>query len=162
MARELDEVDRRLVGRLVTDGRSSVRALAKLVGLSDPSVHERLRRLERDGVVTGYQADVDPSALGGGTLAFVAVRVAPGPPDSGEIEASLRDEPSVLEAHDVAGDDCYLLKVRVATPADLAEVLVRIRAIPGVESTRTTMVLRTSFERPFLHELDTPDADPED
>ena len=68
----------------------------------------------------------------------------------------------MLEAHDVAGDDCYLLKVRVDTPADLAEVLVRIRAIPGVESTRTTMVLRTSFERPFLHELDTPDADPSD
>jgi Lrp/AsnC family transcriptional regulator, leucine-responsive regulatory protein len=150
MSRELDDIDWRLLRLLSSNGRTSIRALAGEVGLSEPSVHERVRRLERDGVITGYRAEIDPEATGSETLAFVSLRLAPGPPDHSQLEAAFRAEASVLEAHITAGEDCYLLKLRVGTPADLAPVLDRIRTIPGVSYTRTTIVLRTALERSLL------------
>jgi len=150
MRRELDDIDWRLLRLLSANGRTSVRALAGEVGLSEPSVHERVRRLERDGVITGFRAEVDAEAVGSQTLAFVSLRLAPGPPDHSQLEAAFRAEESVLEAHMTAGEDCYLLKLRVGTPADLAAVLDRIRPIPGVSDPRTTIVLPTALERSLL------------
>lgn len=149
MARQLDDIDRVLLRALSADGRQTVRALAREVSLSEPSVRDRLQRLERDGVITGYHAAIEPSEAGGGTAAFIALRFAPTDRARAAVNEALRAEPGVLEVHEAAGEDCYLLKVRVASTAALAEMLDRLRGLPTVSSTRTTIVLRTVFERGF-------------
>lgn len=147
MTRQLDEVDRTILRELTLDGRRTVRALARTVGLSEPSVRDRLQRLERDGVITGYHAALDPLSVHAGTAAFVAVRFDDAAKES--VNEALERESCVLEVHEVAGEDCYWLKVRVAGTGALAEALDRIRAIPSVTGTSTTIVLRTVFERPL-------------
>ncbi|NEY30823.1 AsnC family transcriptional regulator [Streptomyces sp. PRKS01-65] len=150
MSRRLDDTDRALLRALSTDGRRTLRALAKDVELSEPAVRERIQRLERDGVITGYRAAVAPEAVDAATAAFIALRFGPGEDARSTVDEALRREPCVLEAHQVAGDDCYLIKVRVSSTGELAEVLDRIRAIPPIHGTGTTIVLRTIFERPLL------------
>ena len=148
-ARQLDETDRALIGALATDGRQTVRALARTVNLSEPAVRDRVLRLEHAGVITGYHASLDPAAVKAGTAAFVAVRLNPERRDRTKLHAALRAEPCVLEAHEIAGEDCYWVKLRVASTDALADTLDRIRAIPTVAGTSTTIVLRTLFERPL-------------
>lgn len=146
----LDDCDRQLLNALASDGRATVASLAKLVGLSGPSVHERLHKLEATGVIRGYAALIDPDAVDGETAAFVAMNMGPGVHDKAAIDALLAEEPTILEAHEIAGEDCFLLKMRVKSPKDLSAAVGRLRRIgPGV-STRTTVVLRTAFERPLL------------
>ncbi|MEV0648847.1 Lrp/AsnC family transcriptional regulator [Phytomonospora sp. NPDC050363] len=147
MARNLDDVDRVILRELTADGRSTVRALARTVGLSEPSVRDRLQRLERDGVISGYRAIVDPDAVGAGTAAFIALRFEPGQKAKDVVNRELAAEARVLEVHEVAGEDCYWVKLRVSGTAELSEVLDRVRAIPPVRSTSTTIVLRTVIER---------------
>ncbi|MBH5333376.1 Lrp/AsnC family transcriptional regulator [Streptomyces pactum] len=150
MSRRLDDTDRALLRALSTDGRRTLRALAKDVELSEPAVRERIQRLERDQVITGYRAAVAPESVDAATAAFIALRFGPGEDVRSTVDEALRREPRVLEAHQVAGDDCYLIKVRVASTGELADLLDRIRAIPPIQSTGTTIVLRTIFERPLL------------
>lgn len=145
----LDAIDRRLLGALAANGRATATSLAQLVGLSGPAVHDRLRKLEAAGVIRGYAAQLDPVAVGAGTAAFVSMGLGPGVPDKVGIDEALAREPDVLEAHEVAGEDCYLLKVRVASPQALSALLTRLRHIGPTTSTRTTVVLRTVFERPL-------------
>jgi Lrp/AsnC family leucine-responsive transcriptional regulator len=147
-ARQLDDTDRALIGALAKDGRQTVRALARTVNLSEPAVRDRVLRLEHAGVITGYHASLDPAAVKAGTAAFVAVRLNP-ERDRTKVHAALRAEPSVLEVHEIAGEDCYWVKLRVASTTALADTLDRIRAIPTVAGTSTTIVLRTLFERPL-------------
>jgi Lrp/AsnC family leucine-responsive transcriptional regulator len=148
--KELDECDQRLLTALASDGRATVASLAKLVGLSGPSVHDRLRKLEATGVIRGYAALIDPEAADGETAAFVAMNMGPGAHDKAAIDALLANEPTILEAHEIAGEDCFLLKMRVKSSKDLSAAVGRLRQIgPGV-TTRTTVVLRTAFERPLL------------
>lgn len=147
MAREPDDIDWALVSALSDDGRKTVRWLAGHVGLSEPAVRDRVNRLEKDGVITGYRATVDPSSVDAGTAAFVALRFGTSAADKRRVNAALAAEPCVLEAHEVAGEDCYLLKIRVASTTALADALDRIRAIPTVHGTNTTIVLRTVIER---------------
>ncbi len=147
---DLDRVDRRLVEALAADGRATVSSLATLVGLSGPSVHERLRKLEAAGVIRGYAALVDPDAVGAGVAAFVALSLGPGLADKERLDAALSREPDVLEAHEVAGDDCYLLKLRVGSPQELSAAVARLRTLNPAVTTRTTVVLRTVLERPLL------------
>lgn len=149
MKRQLDDVDRTILRMMTADGRQTVRALARAVGLSEPSVRERLQRLERDGVITGYRAHLDPASVGAATAAFVALRFEPGEAAKAVVNEGLARESCVLEVHEVAGEDCYWLKVRVADTEALAEALDRIRALPPVRSTSTTIVLRTVLERPL-------------
>src|SRR6266536_1177844 len=113
---DLDNVDHRLVEALAVDGRATVTSLAQLVGLSGPSVHERLRKLEAAGAIRGYAALVDPDAVGAGVAAFVALNLGPGLADKERIDVALAREPRVLEVHEVAGEDCYLVKLRVGSP----------------------------------------------
>ncbi|MYS86002.1 Lrp/AsnC family transcriptional regulator [Embleya scabrispora] len=150
MTRPLDDIDRALLRALSNDGRRTVRALAKSVELSEPAVRDRLQRLERDGVITGYHAAFAPAAVEAGTAAFIALRFDAGRAARDQVEAAIRREPAVLEAHEVAGEDCFWIKVRVASTADLADTLDRIRAVPVIRATGTTIVLRTVFERPLL------------
>lgn len=142
---ELDAVDRHLLALLVEDGRRSYADLARETGLSTSAAHQRVRRLEQRGVVTGYTATVDPQVLGLPLAAFVSVKpIDPAAPD--DAAERLRPLTAVEACHSVAGDESYILQVRVAGPSDLEQLLQEIRAVAGV-STRTTVVLSTPWER---------------
>lgn len=141
---ELEGTDRAILRELARDGRCSFTDLAERVGLSVSAVHQRVRRLEQRGVVTGYTATVDHRALGRELTAFMSVTpLDPAAPD--DIPERLQDIPDIEECHSVAGDESYILKVRVATPTALEELIARIRGAAHV-ATRTTVVLSTPWE----------------
>lgn len=124
--------------------------IAREVGLAPSAVLERIRKLEQSGAIKGYSALVDAKVLGHGMLAFVAVRTADRPGED-RIARSLARMPEVLEVHHVAGDDCFLIKLRARDAEHVGELLKKkIGAIPGVHSTRTTIVLGTEKETPVL------------
>ena len=152
MAAVLDRVDREILRLLREDGRISLAAVAKAVNLSGPAVHERVRKLEQRGIIAGYHAVLSPEALERSHVAFIQVTLFEGGEFAADepIVARICEEPDVLEFHRIAGDDCYLLKVRTATNKDLERLLRRIRVIKGVARTRTTIVLSTELERPSI------------
>jgi Lrp/AsnC family leucine-responsive transcriptional regulator len=127
-------------------------AIAKEVGLSGPAVHERVRKLEQRGIIAGYTAILDPETLDRNHVCFVMVTLADGNEFAADdpIVARICDEPDVLEFHRIAGEDCYMIKIRTATNKDLERLLRRIRMIPGVARTRTTIVLSSELERPTI------------
>lgn len=137
------------MGLLAEDGRMSFTDLGRATGLSTSAVHQRVRRLEERGVIRGYRADVDPHALGLSLTALISVSpLDPAAPD--DVPDRLEHVPEIEACHSVAGKESYVLKVRVSTPADLEELLARIRAAAQV-TTRTTVVLSTSWEgRPII------------
>lgn len=145
-----DELNRRLVAFLQGDGRMTHQELADRLGVSRPTVIERVKRLEADGVLTGYAARVPAAAVGKSTIAFVAVRYRPGSEEKEEIRfiRALEKEPDVLEAHTVAGEDCLLLKIAAADATGIGEKLRRIRSLGLPVTTRTTVVLQSHFEKP--------------
>ena len=146
----LDEIDRRLVTLLQADGRVSNAELARQVGMVPSGVLERVRKLEERGVILGYEARLDPRKLGAGLLAFVFVRSDERLGASGAARA-LAAIPEVQEVHDVAGEDCFLIKVRVADVEALGRLLRdKLGAIPAIRSTRTTIVLETIKESAAL------------
>ncbi|GGO24893.1 AsnC family transcriptional regulator [Microbispora rosea subsp. aerata] len=140
----MEEIDRRIVTLLATDGRMSFTDLAKETGLSVSAVHQRVRRLEKRGVIRGYAALVDYDEIGLPLTAFVSIKpIDPSAPDDAPERLS---HLSAIEAcHSVAGDESYILKVRVASPLALEELLQQIRASANV-STRTTVVLSTPYD----------------
>ena len=144
----LDQPGRRILALLSRDGRASYQAIAEHVGLSRPAVMERVRRLEEAGFITGYRAVTDRRRLGRPVTAFVSVRY-PASDFVGtepKIQA-LSALPDVLEAHHVAGEDCYILKVAAPSLEQLEQVIRSLRT-PGVPmSTHTTIVLSTVFEK---------------
>jgi len=124
--------------------------VARTVGLAPSAVLERIRKLETRGVIKGYAALVDPHALDQSMLAYIAVRSEQAPGDD-SVSRALAACPEVLELHHVAGDDCYLLKVRARDAEHIGQLLRhRFGRIPGVRSTRTTIVLETVKETPRL------------
>ena len=143
-AGELDGVDRQLLRLLLDDGRRSYADLARDTGLSTSAVHQRVRRLEQRGAVTGYVARLDPAAAGLPLAAFVSLKpIDPAAPD--DAPERLRHLSAVEACHSVAGDESYILQVRVAGPEELEVLLQEIRAVAGM-STRTTVVLSTPWE----------------
>jgi Lrp/AsnC family transcriptional regulator, leucine-responsive regulatory protein len=140
----LEDIDREILRLLLGDGRMSYTDLGKATGLSTSAVHQRVRRLEQRGVIQGYRAVVDFEAIGLPLTAFVSVTpLDPAAPD--DVADRLAGLPEIEACHSVAGSENYILKVRVATPSALEELLARIRATASV-STRTTVVLSTPFE----------------
>ena len=139
-----DPTDRRLARALSEDGRSTLRSLAELTGLSVSAVQARVRRLEADGAIRGYTALLDPEAIGLPLAALIAITpLDPAQPDDApESLAGLRE---IEACHSVAGDDSYVLFVRVPTPTALEQLIREIRKRANV-STRTTVVLQTFFE----------------
>jgi Lrp/AsnC family leucine-responsive transcriptional regulator len=119
----LDEVNRRLLAELHEDPRITMSALGRRVGMSAPAVTERVQRLERAGVITGYRLEVDPAALGLPVTAFARVRPAPG--QLARVADLARSMPEVTECHRITGEDCFLIKVHGASVADLETVLDR-------------------------------------
>ena len=137
-------MDRAIVAALAADGRLSYTDLAERVGLSVSAVHQRVRRLEQRGVITGYAARVSPEAVGLPLTAFVAIRpFDPSQPDDAPQRLAHLDE--VEACYSVAGEDSYLLLVRVPGPSELERLLQRIRSAANV-TTRTTVVLSIPYE----------------
>jgi Lrp/AsnC family leucine-responsive transcriptional regulator len=147
-----DVLDREILRLLRQDGRMSVASIAKEIGLSGPSVHERIKKLEQRGIIAGYTAILEPQLLNRPHVAFVMVTLSEGNEFAIDdpIVARICEEPDVLEFHRIAGEDCYLIKVRTATNKELENLLRRVRKIRGVARTRTTIVLSTELERPTI------------
>jgi Lrp/AsnC family leucine-responsive transcriptional regulator len=140
----VEDIDQAIVAALIEDGRLSYTDLAEKVGLSVSAVHQRVRRLEQRGVIQGYGARVNHEALGLPLTAFIAIRpIDPSAPD--DAPERLAHLTQIESCYSVAGDDFYLLKVRVAGPVDLERLLQQIRSSANV-STRTTVVLSTPYE----------------
>jgi Lrp/AsnC family leucine-responsive transcriptional regulator len=140
----VEETNRRIVSLLSHDGRMSFTELARQTGLSVSAAQQRVRRLEDRGVIRGYAALINPADAGLPMTAFVSIKPfdPAAPDDAPQRIAHL----SAIEAcHSVAGDENYILKVRVASPAAIENLLQEIRAAAGV-STRTTIVLSTPYE----------------
>ncbi|HRC00015.1 MAG TPA: Lrp/AsnC family transcriptional regulator [Dermatophilaceae bacterium] len=140
----MEDLDRRIVELLSRDGRMSYTDLGKALGMSTSAVHQRVRRLEQRGIIKGYVARVDHAAIGPTLTAFMSCQpIDVGAPD--DIPERLREIPQIEECHSVAGDMSYVLKVRVATPAELEDLIARVRGAASV-TTRTTVVLSTPWE----------------
>jgi Lrp/AsnC family leucine-responsive transcriptional regulator len=143
--RTLDETDLQILELLQANARETQVEIAKAVGLAPSAVQERIRKLEARGTLRGYAAQIDPKALDLGLLAFVAVRSSDGA--ESRTAQLLGELPEVLEVHHVAGDDCYLIKVRARDAEHLGQLLrTRFARVAGVRSTRTTIVLETVKE----------------
>ena len=140
----MEEIDRKIVSLLARNGRMSFTELARQAGLSVSAVHQRVRRLEQDGVIKGYAAMFNPEDLGLPLTAFVSIKPfdASAPDD---LPQRLEHLAAIEACHSVAGDENYILKVRVSSPAGLEDLLSKIRTLGGV-STRTTVVLSTPYE----------------
>ena len=148
--RSLDKLDLHILEILQANARESQADIARAVGLAPSAVLGRIRKLEVQGIIRGYAALVDPRALALPILAFVAVR-SDEVGDNDKVAQLLADSPEVMEVHHVAGEDCYLIKVRARDAEHLGVLLrTRIGRIPGVRSTRTTVVLETVKETPRL------------
>ena len=140
----MEDVDRAIVAALSADGRRSFTDLSRETGLSVSAVHQRVRRLEQRGVIRGYRAVTDAEELGLSLTAFVSITpIDPAAPD--DAPARLAHLNAIEACHSVAGDESYILKVRVRSPSALEILLQDIRAAANV-STRTSVVLSTPFE----------------
>jgi Lrp/AsnC family transcriptional regulator, leucine-responsive regulatory protein len=141
----IDDIDRALLKLLQREARTRYADLGQAVHLSPPAVHERVKKMERLGVIRRYTIDVDPVAVGAGICAYV--RVGTSHLACIELGQALLPIVEVEECHSVAGEDSVLIKVRTSSPAALENLLERIKNIPGVERTLTSVVLVTFFER---------------
>ncbi|HEY7484936.1 MAG TPA: AsnC family transcriptional regulator [Streptosporangiaceae bacterium] len=140
----MEEIDRRIIALLAQDGRMSFTDLARETGLSVSAVHQRVRRLQQRGIVQGFTARLDPEEIGLPLTAFVSIKpIDPAAPDDAPDRLAHLD--AIEACHSVAGDESYILKVRVASPGALEELLQQIRAAANV-ATRTTVVLSTPYE----------------
>lgn len=144
----LDPISTRILQILAADGRASYQFIADEVGLSRPAVMERVKRLEETGFILGYSARLDRAKIGYPVTAFIAVRYPPTEFVGTEpgVEA-LADNPSVLECHHVAGEDCYILKVAAPSLEELERVIRQLRGSGQQIMTRTTIVLSSVFEK---------------
>jgi Lrp/AsnC family leucine-responsive transcriptional regulator len=138
----LDRTDRRLLRLLQSDGRQSIAELARQVHLSATPCLERVRRLERDGYIRGYRAELDPALLGAGLIAFVQIQLDRTTPDVfNRFREGVVNLDPVQECHMVAGGFDYLLKVRVADMVAYRRFLEDLAALHGIEQTHTYVVM---------------------
>jgi DNA-binding Lrp family transcriptional regulator len=146
----LDETDHRIVALLRENARRSFQDIGGRVALSAPAVKRRVDRLQRAGVIRGYSANVDPSALGWNTHAFVEL-FCEGRMSGDEVRSAVGEHPEVEGAYTIAGGPSAILHLRAANTQHLEQALERIRDAPGVLRTQTQVVLSTLFERPVAN-----------
>lgn len=140
----IDGTDEQILTILQNDARISNAEIARQIELAPSAVLERIRKLEDRGVIRGYHTEIDPRAVDFGLTVFVTVKTSECGADAEEALVSI---PEVLEVHDVAGEDCFLLKIRTKDTEALGRLhREKIRPIPSVISTRTTVVLQTYKE----------------
>jgi Lrp/AsnC family leucine-responsive transcriptional regulator len=143
-ATDLESTDRKILELLARDGRMSFTDLGKATGLSTSAVHQRVKRLEQRRLILGYGATINHDEIGLPLTAFISIRpIDPSQPD--DSPERLRNIAEIESCWSVAGEESYILKIRVPTPADLENLLARVRAAANV-STRTTIVLSTPYE----------------
>ncbi|MDL4772172.1 MULTISPECIES: Lrp/AsnC family transcriptional regulator [Thermomonosporaceae] len=149
----LDDLDRRIVARLLEDGRASYAQIGEHVGLSAPAVKRRVDRLRADRVITGFAAVVDPAALGWTTEAFIEL-FCTGATSPEEIHTSVRGHPEVVGAYTISGDASAIVHVRARDIQHLEQVLERLRREDNITATKTAIVLSRLIGRP----IDAPSA----
>ena len=160
MATNLDDTDRKILSLLQQDARMTNGAIAAEVGLTAPSVYERIRKLEQHGVIRGYTVDVDPAALGKTMTAFIRLTAVFDEKYAAGLKAVSRD-PEVLECYNVAGEDCVIIKTRVGDSNELNALLNRIRGQLTVSRSVTMIALAALKENGPLNVLGAaPEAKP--
>jgi len=146
----IDEIDRQIIVWLQHDARLSNAALADKVGLTASTVHERVKKLERKGIIKGYVAVVDPELVGKSITAFIRLTVGAATQSYVESKNNILEvclaEPDVLECHAVAGEDCYVLKTRVNSTQELERLIERLRSNAQISRSVTSIVLSTFKE----------------
>ena len=146
----MDDLDSKILAALMADGRVTWSDLAARCGVSSPAIGERVRRLEKRGIIQGYRVVVDPVQLGYDITAFVAV-VLEHPDYRQRFLDYVQITPAIQECHHVAGDGDYLLKVRCGRMADLEQILSEeIKGLPGILQTKTSIALSTVKETTAL------------
>ncbi len=138
----IDDTDRKILTMLQENARTSNAEIARSIGMAPSAVLERIRRLERKGVLQAYESRIDPLSLGLDLTTFIMVRTEE-PVGTFETGKKLAHIPEVQEIHYIAGDYCYILKVRVSGTESLGELLKKLGSFPEVRDTRTTLVLRS-------------------
>jgi Lrp/AsnC family leucine-responsive transcriptional regulator len=142
----LDRVDAQLLELLQADGRRPYAELGAAVGISGPAAHERVKKLEARGIITGYEARVAADRIGMGVLAFAWVTQAPGTVAT-DLMGDFGNIPEIEECHHIAGEADYLLKIRARDTRDLERIVRQVQATRHVFSTETDVVFSTAFER---------------
>ena len=145
----IDFIDRQILKALLSKGRSTFAELAAQVGLTAPTVHDRVKKLERTGIIEGYSASVNPSTLGYEISAFVSITTS-GTVTSREYEGRLAGIPEVQECYSVAGEETYMARIIAKNTRTLELLLQRIKDIPGTVRTKTTVVLSAPISRHTL------------
>lgn len=143
---EFDELDIQLLEALQRNARSTFAELGAIVGLKAPAVHDRVKRLEARGQIRGYAAQLDGKRLGLELVAFVSCYTTPDAKYD-EFTKALGEMPELCEVHSVAGEESFVCKVMTRSTQHLDELLSRLKAVPGMARTKTTIVLSTPFER---------------
>ena len=146
----LSATDARILESLQRDGRRPYADLGAEVGMSGPSAHERVKKLEARGVITGYTAVVDPSTVGLGVLGFSWVTQAPGTA-AVDLTEDFAAIPEIEECHHISGEADYLVKIRARDTRDFERVLRLVQATRHVFTTQTDIVLSSGFERRPFH-----------
>ena len=146
---EFDATDREILELLQDNCKRPMAAIGQSVGLSAPSVVDRIHKLEEAGVITGYAATVDARLLGKDVTAFIGV-AKDAPSEIGTLERSIADIDDVLECHHVTGAHTFLLKVKSENTQALESLIARVRALPGVKATATLVVLSPAAARTRL------------
>jgi Lrp/AsnC family leucine-responsive transcriptional regulator len=142
---KIDGIGMKIVAILQVNARTPNAEIARRVGLTTSAVQDRIKKLEARGVIQGYSAKIDPSALGLGLTAFVGVRIHPHR-QAPDIGMALAEKKSDEQVYHLAGEECFLVKIRCADTLGLETVLLRINDIEGVVATRTTIALRPVAE----------------
>jgi Lrp/AsnC family transcriptional regulator, leucine-responsive regulatory protein len=146
----MDDYDRKILSHIQSFARSSYAEIGAAVGLSVSAVNERLKKLERQGVIAGWTAVLDPAAVGCGVLAFVQVMIER-PEHEAAFLSLVRAEPAIQECHHVASEWSYLVKVRAPSLRALEELVARrIKALPGIPRTHTVIALSSAKETSAL------------
>ena len=144
----IDYIDKQILTIIQKDARIANSEIARQVGLAPSAVLERVKKLEERNVIQGFETKLNPTELDFGLTAFIAVRTHECCYETDKFLAAI---PEVLEVHDVAGEDSYLLKVRVKNTEDLSKLMrEKLKNVPNVASTKTTIVLQTIKETTAL------------
>ena len=150
MTFSLDQIDLKILSYLQPDASIANAALAKKVGMAPSAVLERVKKLEKKGIIEGYTIRIKPDALNLKLLAFIFVKSSEGPGNL-SVAKQLVKLPEVLELHNIAGEDCYLVKIRTQDPQTLVQLMRdKFSKIAGILSTKTTIVLETLKETNYL------------
>jgi Lrp/AsnC family leucine-responsive transcriptional regulator len=146
MSISLDDIDLKILSLLQPDSCLPNNELARKIGMAPSAVLERVRKLEQKGVIRGYPTRINPEALDLKLLAFIFIKSSEGPGNAG-VARQLVELPEVLELHHIAGEDCYVAKVRTNDTLSLIKLMRdKFSKIPNILSTKTTIVLETLKE----------------